>query len=107
MKTLSFLRTNLMLAAAILTAGITMSFKMTENKSAATEHYYISSSMSAGAFRNVSNWSTTNSNGNCVSQLDERPCKITVPEGVALSTVLGTKSNDEVIDISEGYKLEP
>ena len=105
MKTLSFLRTNIMLVAALLTAGITMSFKSSAPPPAATIHYYVSSSMSAGAFRNVSNWSTTNSNGTCVTLVDQRPCQITVPDGVALSTILGTKSNDDVLDISEGYKL--
>jgi hypothetical protein len=63
--------------------------------------------MNPGSFRNVDNWSTTNNSVGCVSEVPELPCKITLPDNVSLGTVLGSKSNAEVLDISEGYKPEP
>lgn len=107
MKNFQLIKGNLMLLAALLTAGVTMSYKMAEKKTAATVHYYVSSDMSAGAFRNVANWSTTNNSVDCVTTEDVLPCKITVPENTSLSSILAGKSNDQVLDISEGYKPEP
>lgn len=93
-----------MLGIAVLTAAITMSFKTADHKPAATVHYYVSTDMSPGAFRNVANWSTTNNSIGCVTEEDELPCKITVPEGSSLSSILASKSNPQVLVISEGYK---
>lgn len=107
MKTIHFLRANILLFSTVLTAGIAMSFNAAKSKSTATVHYYVSSSMSPGAFANTSNWSTTNSNGECFTKRDERPCKITVPDNSSLSAVLAGKNNSQVLDISEGYKKEP
>lgn len=96
-----------MLAAALLTAGVTMSFKVAEKK-AATDivYHYIGTDMNPGSFRNTANWSTTNNSVGCVSEEPQLPCKITLPENVSLSSVLGSKDNSEVLAISEGYKPE-
>lgn len=102
-----FLRANILLIAAVLIIGIAMSFNVAKSKSTATVHYYVSSSMSPGAFANTANWATANSNGECVTQRDERPCKITVPANSSLSAILSGKNNSQVLDISEGYKPEP
>lgn len=84
-----------------------MSFKMADNEKAGTVHYYDSNSMIPGAFSNVANWTTTNPNEECVTIRDERPCKITVPENSTLSGLLTGKNNSQVLDISEGFQLEP
>lgn len=108
MKHLQFIRTHFLLAVALLTAGITMSFKMAEDKeAAATVHYYVSEDMSEGAFRNTANWNTVNEDGVSCGTLQIRPCKITVATGSSLSTVLGSKTNSQVLGISEGFKPNP
>lgn len=107
MKTLSFLKTNIMLATALLTVGITMSFKMAESNVDATVHYYVSEDMSEGAFRNTANWSTVNEDEVACGTVQIRPCKITVANGSSLSAVLGSKTNSQVLGISEGFKPNP
>ena len=84
-----------------------MSFKMAEKERAGIVHYYVSDSMIPGAFSDVANWSTTNPNADCVSIRDERPCKITVPENSTLSSYLTGKNNSQVLDVSDGFQLEP
>lgn len=107
MKTIHFLGTHFVLAAALLTAGITMSFKTETSKKAATVYHYDSTSMAPGAFSTVANWAVGNPVENCATPRDVRPCKITVPEGSTLSSILAGKNNSQVLDISEGYLPEP
>ncbi|AZI66610.1 hypothetical protein EIB71_02455 [Kaistella daneshvariae] len=107
MKTIQFLRTHFLLAAALVIAGITMSFTMTKSENSPTVYHYTSSSMAPGAFSTVGNWTVGDSNDGCLSSRDVRPCKIIVPEGSTLSSVLAGKNNSEVLDISEGYLPEP
>lgn len=109
MKTVHFLKINFLVAAAMLIAGISMSFseKKSNTEKAPVVHYYVSNDMSAGAFRNVANWSTTDNSVPCSEEQDVRPCKITVEDGSSLSTVLAGKSNPQVLAISEGYKPAP
>ncbi|MBF8457240.1 hypothetical protein IV494_08595 [Kaistella sp. G5-32] len=107
MKTFKFLKINFMLVVALLTAGITMSFKLAEKNSADTAYYYISEDMSEGSFHNVNNWTTASSGGaDCVTTGD-RPCKVIVPENSSLGSVLGSKNNSQVLAISVNRKLEP
>lgn len=105
MKTLQFLKSNFMVAAALLTAGITMSFTMAEksNDKLSTIHYYVSDNMNEGAFKDTANWNILNDDISCGSQRI-RPCQLTVPEGSTLTAVLGNKTNSQVLSISEGYK---
>lgn len=106
MKLNPFLKTHALAIAAVLFAATTMSFKLAEEKANtdSTVYYYVSPSTAPNAFHNTSNWNTSNSdNVNCSIQR-VRPCKITVPDGQSLSDILGAKSNDEVLDISEGFK---
>lgn len=107
MKMKTFLKTNALAIMALLFAGSIMSFKIAEDKAADQNFYYISEDMSEGAFHNVNNW-TTNESGStgCVTS-GERPCKVVVPDGNTLSSVLGTKTNAQVLDISIQRKLEP
>ncbi|MBH1960117.1 MAG: hypothetical protein I8H68_08400 [Flavobacteriia bacterium] len=107
MKTVHFLRTHFLLMAALLTAGIAMSFKTDSSKKAVTVYHYDSNSMAPGAFSTVSNWAVGNPVENCATSRDVRPCKITVPEGSTLSSILAGKNNSQVLDISEGYLPEP
>lgn len=113
MKTIHFLRTHILLFAAMLVAGVMMSFGTDsgpkKSDKAAVVHYYVSNDMSAGAFRTAANWSTTDNSVPCIEEEEEnvRPCKITVQDGTSLSTVLAGKSNPQVLAISEGYKPEP
>ncbi len=96
-----------MLAAALLTAGVTMSFKMAEKEMASTVHYYVSDDMSEGAFANPANWNTVNEDGVNCGTVEIRPCKVTVATGSTLSAKLGSKTNLEVLGISEGFKPNP
>ena len=108
MKTISFLRNHFLVAIALLTAGVTMSFTMAEKKAVTdVEYHFIGDDMDPGSFRNLANWSTTNNSVACVSEEPILPCKITLPENVSLGNVLGSKNNAEVLAISEGYKPAP
>lgn len=98
MKHLQFIRTHFLLAVALLTAGITMSFVKAENKNAATTYYYNSSDVSANAFADASHWATGNV-GSCLDEGD-RPCRINVPDGQTLSSMLAGKDNDQVLSIA-------
>ena len=98
MKHLQFIRTHFLLAVALLTAGITMSFEKAENKNAATTYYYNSSDVSANAFADASHWATTNSES-CLTS-GERPCRINVPEGQTLSSMLAGKDNNQILAIA-------
>ena len=97
MKHLQLIKTHFMLAAALLTAGVTMSFKVAEENAAETVYYYNSNDVSEGAFATVGNWSSSIS-PSCLTS-GNRPCKMTVPEGTSLSDQIGGKTNDEVLDI--------
>lgn len=113
MKMIHSLKSNILLIAGLIAVVLTMSFTQsnTENgekiEAVDTVYHYVSSDMTSGAFANPANWSTTNANGACSSPEPIRPCKITVPEGSSLSSVLSGKNNDEVLDISDGYKGQP
>ncbi|MDV4042954.1 hypothetical protein CMT37_08955 [Elizabethkingia anophelis] len=107
MKLNSLLKTNAIAIAAIMFAGTAMSFKIAEKNAADQTFYYVSENMSEGSFHNAGNWNTSNSDNINCSTTRVRPCKITVPEGSTLSDVLGSKTNDQVLDISEGYKPAP
>lgn len=108
MKTIKFLKSYFLLAIALLTAGITLSFKMAEKSEVKepTVFHYISDDMSEGDFNKVANWSTADDEVEC-GTIRVRPCAITVPENSTLATVLGNKTNDEVLNISEGFKPQP
>ena len=106
MKTITFLRRHFLVAIALLTAGVTMSFKMAEKDRASTVHYYIND-MSEGAFADTANWNTVNEDGVNCGIVEIRPCKVTVAIGSTLSAKLGSKTNLEVLGISEGFKPNP
>ena len=109
MKTIKFLNTHFLLAIVLLTAGVMLSFTMADKEvvvKASTIYHYVSDDMSAGAFSNVSNWSTVDDEVACGSERF-RPCAVTIQEGSTLTAVLGTKTNTEVLNISEGYKPAP
>ena len=97
MKTLQFLKINFMLVVALLTAGITMSFKMAENRAVDTVYYYNSSDVSEGSFATVGNWSSSIS-PSCLST-GARPCKMSVPSGSSLTAQIGGKTNAQVLAI--------
>ncbi|MCW4452448.1 hypothetical protein OK344_09525 [Kaistella sp. BT6-1-3] len=97
MKNITFIKTNMMLAAALLTAGVIMSYKVAEEKAAETVYYYNSNDVSEGAFATVGNWSSSIS-PSCLTS-GNRPCKMVVPDGTSLSDQIGGKTNDEVLDI--------
>lgn len=109
MKTIKFLNTHFLLAIVLLTAGVMLSFTMADKEvvvKASTIYHYVSDDMSPGAFSNVSNWSTIDDEVACGSERF-RPCAVTIQEGSTLTAVLGTKTNTEVLNISEGYKPAP
>lgn len=97
MKTLSFLKSHFLVAAALLTAGVTMSFKMADSKAVNTVYYYNSSDTTPGAFADDSNWTTTES-FSCIT-LSDKPCKMTVPPGTTLNDQIGGKTNAQVLAI--------
>ena len=102
MKTLKFLKINFMLVVALVTAGVTMSFKVSEEKNAATTYFYNSSDVSSNAFAQVSHYGTTNSES-CLTEGD-RPCSIIVPTGQTLSNMLSGKNNAQVLAIATQRK---
>lgn len=102
MKTISFLKNHFLMAVALLTAGVTMSFKMAEKEKAATTYYYNSTDVSSNAFADVSHWATTNSES-CLTEGD-RPCKIIVQDGQTLSSMLSGKNNAQVLLIASQRK---
>ncbi|MCZ2336997.1 MAG: hypothetical protein LC127_02140 [Chitinophagales bacterium] len=102
MKTLKFLKINFMLIVALLTTGITMSFKMVKEKNASTTYFYNSNDTSSNAFAQVSHYGTTNLE-DCITEGD-RPCKIIVPEGQTLSNMLSGKNNSQVLAIASQRK---
>lgn len=108
MKTIKFLKTHFLLAIVLITAGITLSFKMADQAVTKSPiiYHYVSDDMTPGAFSNVANWNTVDDEVPCGSERF-RPCAITVQENNTLSAVLGTKTNDEVLNISEGFKAAP
>ena len=117
MKIIHSLKANILQIAGLLAVVLTLSFTFapgkTEKRDNAdkvetvdTVYFYASDDMGIGAFAEPSHWSTTNSKGNCVSPEPIRPCKITVPTGSSLSSVLSGKDNDGVLAISDGYKTE-
>lgn len=107
MKHLQLIKTHFMLAAALLTAGVTMSFKVADQKADDTAYFYNSDDMSEGAFHTVGNWTTSPSAEiGCVTS-GVRPCKVIVPENSSLADVLGSKDNQEVLDISVNRKSAP
>ena len=107
MKMQTFLKTNALAIMALLFAGSIMSFKIAEDKAADQNFYYISEDMSEGAFHDVNNWTSAESGSTGCVTSGERPCKVIVPDGSSLSTVLGSKTNAQVLDISIQRKLEP
>lgn len=108
MKTITFLRRHFLVAIALLTAGVTMSFKMAEKEKVDdTAYFYISEDMNEGAFHDVDNWTTLISGEvGCITS-GERPCRVNVPANSTLGDVLGSKNNEEVLDISVNRKLAP
>ena len=107
MKMKTFLKTNALAIMALLFAGSIMSFKIAEDKAADQNFYYISEDMSEGAFHDVNNWTRAESGSTGCVTSGERPCKVIVADGSSLSTVLGSKTNAQVLDISIQRKLEP
>lgn len=118
MKMIHSLKANMLHIAGLLAIVLAMSFTFAPGKTEKrdnpekvetvnTVYYYNSDEMGAGAFADPSHWKTTNANGNCVSPDPIRPCKITVPAGSSLSSVLSGKNNADVLDMSDGYKGAP
>lgn len=115
MKIIHSLKANILQIAGLLAVILTLSFTFVPSKSEKfdkvetvnTVYFYASNNMGAGAFADPSHWKTTNANGNCVSPDPIRPCKITVPAGSSLSSVLSGKNNADVLDMSDGYKGAP
>lgn len=97
MKTISFLKRHFLVAIALLTGGVTISFTMAEKKATATEYYYNSNDLTEGAFATVGNWSSSIS-PSCLSS-GKRPCKMTVPTGTVLTDQIGGKTNAQVLAI--------
>ncbi|MBU8883851.1 hypothetical protein KSK37_12215 [Kaistella sp. DKR-2] len=99
MKTIHFLRTHFLLMAAILTAGITMSFKMTEKTTADSIYTYNSDKVTEGSFANTANWMVVSSAPSCQST-GNRPCNIVVPAGQTLASQIAGLNNSQVLAIN-------
>ncbi|MCL8537672.1 hypothetical protein M9991_12435 [Chryseobacterium gallinarum] len=97
---------------ALIIAGTTMSFNAIgangakKAPKAAVTYYYISDDMAEGAFKDPVHWNINNNSEPCESD-GKRPCAITVPDGSSLSAVLGSRTNAQVLQISEGFKPAP
>lgn len=102
---------NVSVAVAVFcTAAIgAMSFKKSDGYHSAEQiFYYNSNNMSEGAFHTVANWTSNATTGSVGCQdSGERPCKVIVPSGSNLSTVLASKSNADVLAIAIDRKAAP
>ena len=100
MKHLQFIRTHFLLAVALLTAGITMSFSANnpDSDKADTIYTYNSADLSPGAFANTANWMVVPSAPGCVTS-GNRPCNIAVPAGSTLASQISGLSNSQVLAI--------
>lgn len=118
MKMIHSLKANILQIAGLLAVVLTLSFTFAPGKTEKhdnadkvetvdTDYHYVSSDMTSGAFADPSHWNTTNANGECGEPDPIRPCKITVPAGSTLSSVLSGKDNNAVLAISQGYKSTP
>ena len=109
MKTIKHFKIASFVAGIFIAIIAIMSFNKTEKEEKAvvgTYYFYVSEEMSEGDFRNVSHWSTVNDATPC-GGIVVRPCKVLVPNGSSLSAVLGSKTNSQVLGISEGFKPNP
>ena len=97
MKINQFLKINAVAIAAVMFTGTLMSFKIVEKKAADKQFYYNSTSTSAGAFANVSNWAE-GAGSSCLTT-GNKPCTIAVPEGQDLVDVIGGMTNAQVLAI--------
>jgi len=106
MKTISFVKKHLIWGIALMVGVVAMSFGMAKEQPVkkSTVYYYISNDASPGAFRNPANWSTVDNEVLCEGAEAELPCKVMVAENSSLNAVLGTKTNPQVLAISDGYK---
>ncbi|WP_234111081.1 hypothetical protein [Chryseobacterium sp. R2A-55] len=105
MKIKSFFSGAVFAALGLFAAAATTSFASREKgEMTDTTYFYVSSDRDEGAFKDVSHWNVTNSNGSCGSLVPNRPCSVSVPAGSTLNTVLNEMSNEEILAISSGYK---
>lgn len=102
MKTIKFLKFNLMAIVAVFVINTAMSFSKPEKKEGSQTFYYSSSGMSAGDFAIPSHWQPGNP-GDCETE-GLKPCTIVVPEGQTLSGFLAGKNNDAVLAVSIGRR---
>lgn len=98
MKTISFLKNHFMLMVALLTAGVTMSFKVAESHEDDTVYTYDSFDLSPGAFANTANWKVVSSVPACASS-GKRPCNMIVPAGSTLGAQISGLTNSQVLAI--------
>ena len=101
MKTIKFLKVNLIAIVALIFASSIMSFNSHEKKTEGEYHYYNNSSLSS--FNTLTKWSLVNDSENCISG-GERPCKIFVAEGQTLNDVIGGKTDLFIMQKAEGTK---
>lgn len=98
MKHLQFIKTHFILAVAILTGGITMSFKLAAKSTADTIYTYNSDKTTEGSFGNTANWMVVSSAPSC-STTGNRPCNIAVPAGQTLASQIAGLNNSQVLAI--------
>ena len=101
MKTIKFLKINLVAIVAIVFASTVMSFNTHEKKIDGNYHYYNSAAVSS--FNTLSKWNVMNNSENCIAG-GERPCKVFVPEGQTLTDVIGGKTDQYILQEAEGTK---
>ncbi len=101
MKTIKFLKVNLMAIVAIICVSSIMSFNSPEKKTEGEYHYYNNSSLSS--FNTLTKWSLVNDSESCISD-GGRPCKIFVPDGQTLDDVIGGKTDPYIMQEAEGTK---
>ncbi|WP_145328018.1 hypothetical protein [Sphingobacterium siyangense] len=91
---------NLFMLAAVVIAGVTMSFKMA---STSTVYHYDSESTAAGAFATVGNWQPGTSSEPCGTG-EDKPCQITAENAMDLQSKLNGKTNPQVLAIVDSKR---
>lgn len=102
MKLNAILKMGAAMMVLALMIFVVQSFGKKNKESVPQTYYYVSSDLSEGAFGSAVHWETVDP-GDCEAD-GERPCKITVPSGQTINSVLSGKDNETVLGMSNGRR---
>lgn len=74
------------------------------NTSSAQVYHYASENTAEGQFRNTANWMPGPSSDPTCHQANAKPCEITANDATDLASKLATRSNAQVLQITDGNR---